>query len=181
MRISKLSELPPPNDHTMFSAQRGRAKKLPLTESPIRFAILYRKRMHIEQLESRDETKKGDAYIFCRDNMQEQHISLHASGSQHITIKPRGQHANNLPGQQFMNRWQEPERGTATFRLVFPWWGVQLNAEQLERFKSTWETNAIFIEGHREFLTVIAFYIAEEQTRLNKVGEFRDSCSRSFP
>ena len=170
-RLTDLNQLPPPDDHTMFSIQCGAAAELPIKQNPIRFAILYRNGctsnawgVHVRPT--------GDAYIYCRDNMQAQHVSLHASGKQHITIDPNSPSAGDLSEKQFMNRWQEPDEGIATFRLVFPWWGTQLNAEQRNRFKSKWKKNDIFIEGHHEFLTIVAFYIVREQVKLQKKDKF---------
>ena len=71
-----------------------------------------------------------------------------------------------------MNQWHEPDEGIATFRLVFPPWGIQLNEDQREQSKSTWAKTDIFIEGHHEYLTVVSFYIVRENATLQKRGEF---------
>ncbi len=115
---------------------------------------------------------KGDGYIYCRDNMKGQKVSLHASGKQHISIHPGSASTANLTEKQFMNQWYEPDQGTPTFRLVFPSWGIQLTEEQREQFKPTWMKNDIFIEGHHEFLTTVSFFIVGDEARLRKRGEF---------
>ena len=71
-----------------------------------------------------------------------------------------------------MNQWHEPDEGIATFRLVFPSWGIQLDEEQREKFQSTWMKTDIFVEGHLEFLTVVSFYVVSDKVRLRKRGSF---------
>lgn len=171
IRLTDLDQLPPPDDHTMFSIQGGTAAELPIERNPIRFAILYRNGCTSNAWGVRVQPA-GDGYIYCRDNMQAQHISLHASGKQHITIDPNSPSAGELSEKQFMNQWHAPEEGIATFRLFFPWWGTQLNAEQRNPFKSIWKKNDIFIEGHREFLTTVGFFIVRQEVNLRRKGEF---------
>ena len=108
-----------------------------------------------------------------RDGKQKgQKVSLHDSGKQHISIDRNSPSTVNLTDKQFMNQWHEPDEGIATFRLVFPPWGIQLNEQQREKFHSTWKKNDIYIEGHHEFLTVVSFFIVGEGTTLRKRGEF---------
>ena len=113
-----------------------------------------------------------DACIYCRDSMKGQKVSLHASGKQHISIDPRLPSTAKLTEKQFMNQWHEPDEGIATFRLIFPSWGIQLDEEQREKFKSTWLKTDIFVEGHHEFLTVISFHVISDNVRLRKRSEF---------
>ena len=127
-QISDFSELPPPDDNRMFSMQVGEPADLPITESPIRFAVCYRNGCTSDSSKVDTRPQTGDAYIFCRDNMRAQHVSLHASGKRHITLDPRAPSAGNLREKQFLNQWQRLDDKTPTFRLVFPWWGVQLDA-----------------------------------------------------
>ena len=171
MRLTDLNQLPPPDDHTMFTIRDGAAGELPIKQNPIRFAILYRNGCTSNPWGVRIQPT-GDAYIYRRDNMQDEHISLHASGKQHITIYPKSPTSSDLSEKQFMNRWYEPDEGTATFRLVFPWWGTQINEEQRNRYKSKWKKNDVFIEGHLKFLTIVAFWIVREQVNLQKKGKF---------
>ena len=104
--------------------------------------------------------------------MKGQEVSLHASGKQHISIDPNSRSTANLTKKQFMNQWYQPDEGTATLRLVFPPWGIQLDEEQRDKFRSTWNENDIFIEGHHEFLTVVSFYIVNERARYQRKDKF---------
>ena len=70
-----------------------------------------------------------------------------------------------------MNRWYEPqhsEQAVATFRLIFPPWGIGLNAEQRETARATWNKNDILIEGDGEALTVVSFIILDANVTLRK-------------
>lgn len=166
-----FTELPPPSDDTMFSISVGEEAQVPTRMNPIRFAIQYRNGRTSNAWGVRAKTT-GDAYIYCRDNMKEQKVSLHASGRQHISIRPRTANPVNLTGKSFMNQWHEPDEGVATFRLVFPWWGIQLDDEQRRAFKPTWDKNAILVEGHHEFLTVVSFFIVGEDATIRKGTPF---------
>ena len=119
-KLSGLKDIPPPDDKTMFSIQ---SIELPARKGPLRFAVLYRDWTTSNAWGVRVE-KLGDAYIYCRDSMREQAISLHSSGKQHIRLKPtKSTLKEALPqivNDKFMNQWWEPPEGIATFRLVFP-------------------------------------------------------------
>ena len=164
MRLTDLNELPSPSDRTMFSLSMSKEAQVPTEKNPIRFAVLYRNGCTSNAWGVKVE-KTGDGYIYCRDNMKGQEVSLHASGKQHISIDPKCRSTANLTQKQFMNQWYQPDEGIATFRLVFPPWGIQLDEEQRDKFRSTWNKNDIFIEGHHEFLTVVSFYIINERAR----------------
>ncbi len=159
-----FSDLPPPNDRTMLSLSTGEEAQVPITKNPIRFAVFYRNGRTSNAWGVR-VTDTGDAYIYCRDNMAGQKVSLHASGKQHISIKPN-QNTPNLTHREFMNQWYEPEEGSATFKLIFPYWGVQLKEDQVK--DSIWKKNDILIEGHHEFLTVVSFFIVNEKAVMTK-------------
>ena len=171
MRLTYLSQLPPPSDHTMFSLSTSEGAQIPTRKNPIRFAVLYRNGRTSNAWGVRVKDT-GDGYIYCRDSMKGQKVSLHASGKQHISIDPRSPSTANLKEKQFMNQWHEPDEGIATFRLVFPSWGIQPDEEQREKSKSTWMNTDIFIEGHHEFLTVVSFYVVSDKVRLRKRGSF---------
>ena len=171
MLPTDVSQLPPPSDHTMFSLSTSEQAQVPTKKNPIRFAVLYRNGNTSNAWGVQVENT-GDGYIYCRDNMKGQKVSLHASGKQHISIDPKSPSAINLTQKQFMNQWHEPDERIATFRLVFPSWGIQLNEEQRSKFKSTWIKTDIFIEGHHEFLTIVSFYILSDKVSLQKRGEF---------
>ena len=171
MLLIDLSQLPPPSDHTMFSLSTSEQAQVPTKKNPIRFAVLYRNGNTSNAWGVRVENT-GDAYIYCRDNMKGQKISLHVSGKQHISIDPKSPSAINLTQKQFMNQWHEPNEGIATFKLVFPSWGIQLNEKQRDKFKSTWIKTDIYIEGHHKFLTIVSFYIIGDKVSLQKRSEF---------
>lgn len=164
-----IDELPPPDDKTMFSIQ---GVDIPIRTSPLRFAVLYRNYTTSNAWGVRIE-KGGDAYIYCRDSMAEQAVSLHASGKQHIRYKPTKvtTKETTLATNKFANQWWEPPGGIATFRLIFPWWGVHLTGEQLKRRRNIWNKNQVLIEGHHRFLTVVSFFILDNDTPFTtKVG-----------
>ncbi len=144
---------------------------MPITKNPIRFAVLYRngRTSNAWGVKVKDA---GDAYIYCRDNMPGQKVSLHASGKQHISIDPTTQSTANITHKEFMSQWHEPEEGIATFKLIFPPWGIQLSDEQTKDYGSKWKKNDIYVEGHHEFLTVVSFYILNEKANFHKKGEF---------
>ena len=169
--MTDLNQLPPPSDRTMFSLSTSKEAQVPTTKNPIRFAVLYRD-WHTSNAWGIRVEETGDGYIYCRDNMKGQKVSLHASGKQHISIDPNSASAVNLTRKHFLNQWHEPNEGIATFRLIFPPWGIRLNDQQYEKFRSTWAKNDIFIEGHHEFLTMVSFFIVREETTLQKRGNF---------
>ena len=169
--FTDLNDLPPPSDHTMYSLSTSEKAQVPTTKNPIRFAVMYRNWRTSNAWGVKVEDT-GDAYIYCRDHMKSQKVSLHASGKQHISIYPNTRSTANITHKEFMNRWHEPEEGIATFKLIFPPWGIQLSDEQAKDYGSIWKKNDIYIEGHHEFLTVVSFYIINEKTSLVKKGTF---------
>ena len=64
-------------------------------------------------------TRKGDAYVVCRETMKEVKVSLHQSGRQHIAFI-KGSGHEMTPGSRFWNRSWEQARSRhsrhATFR-----------------------------------------------------------------
>lgn len=170
--FTNLSDLPPPSDHTMFSLATSKEAQGPITKNPIHFSVLYRNWYTSNAWGVKVRKKTGDAYIYCRDHMAGQKVSLHASGKQHISIDPNPQGAASITHKEFMNQWHEPEEGIATFKLIFPPWGIQLSGEQIKDHDSVWKKNDIYIEGHHEFLTVISFYIVNEKAVFEKKSTF---------
>ena len=169
--FTDLNDLPPPSDHTMYSLSTSEKAQVPTTKNPIRFAVMYRNWRTSNAWGVKVEDT-GDAYIYCRDNMKSQKVSLHASGEQAISIYPNTRSTANITYKEFMNRWHEPEEGIATFKLIFPPWGIQLSDEQAKDYGSIWKKNDIYVEGHHEFLTVVSFYIVNEKANFHKKGEF---------
>ena len=171
MRLTDLNELPAPSDRTMFSLSRSNVAQIPTKINPIRFTVLYRNGNTSNAWGVRVKNT-GDAYIYCRDHMRGQEVSLHASGKQHISIDPNTRSTANLTQKQFMNQWHQPDEVIATFKLVFPPWGIQLNKEQRDKFRPTWDKNDIYIEGHHEFLTVVSFYIVNERAKYQRKDKY---------
>ena len=144
--------------------------KLPKRTGPLNFAVQKRSGLTSNAWGVRVENT-GDAYIYCRDNMKGQKASLHASGKQHISFH------EDIPGmakpreRRFMNQWWEPQHESdaiATFRLVFPSWGIGLDAGRRGASRSRWDKNHILIEGHDQMLTVVSFVITDDEKTLRK-------------
>ena len=171
IRISDLGELPEPTDHTMLSLSTSKDAQVPTGINPLRFAIFYRTG-HTSNAWGVKVENKGDAYVYCRDHMKGQKTSLHASGKQHISISPTRWTGPNLTEKRFSNQWHEPSEGIATFKLVFPPWGIQLNEQARNRFQSLWKKTNVYIEGHHEFLTVVSFLIVGDNVTVQKQGGF---------
>lgn len=157
--------------------QHRHGLKLPLTKSPIRFAILWKNGQTSNTWGVRVD-KNGDVYIYCRDNMQEVKISLHKSGKQHIAYtKESG--IEMIPGSRFWNQWQEPQHGNQaipSFKLYFPNWGTRLNDEDRNKATSKWKKNQILIEADDNLLTAISFIIIDKGTTLTKKEDGLPSC-----
>lgn len=144
--------------------------KLPKESSPINFAVQKRSGLTSNAWGVQVENT-GDAYIYCRDNMKGQKASLHASGKQHISFDENAPGMAKLTGRRFMNQWWEPQsesEAIATFKLVFPSWGIGLDAGQRIASRSKWNRNHVLIEGHDKFLTVISFVIIDDDKTLRK-------------
>ena len=143
---------------------------LPKRKSPIHFAVQMKNGLTSNAWGVRVKTT-GDAYIYCRDNMRGQKVSLHVSGKQHISFDKNAPGMERLTGSRFMNQWKEPEyerEAIATFRLLFPPWGIGLNAEQRDASRSKWDKNHILVEGHDELLTVVSFVIIDDEKKLRR-------------
>ena len=147
------------DEQLIFSVKSG--VELPCRQSPLRFAVQMENGLTSNAWGVGVE-KKGDAYIYCRDNMRGQKISLHKSGKQHISLDRSLLSAPTIESR-FMNQWREPEGSPVvpTFTLFFPRWGVGLNAEQRDTAKSTWAKNDILIRGDEACLTVVSFVILD--------------------
>lgn len=143
---------------------------LPLKTKQIRFAVEWRNGLTSNAWAVRVE-KKGDAYIYCRDHMKEQKVSLHASGQQHISFPNDFAARVFSTGDRFMNQWEEPQytkNAIATFRLLFPPWSLRLNAGQRGKFQNVWDKNDVWIPGDDKRMTVVYFVIVDDNKRLRK-------------
>ena len=157
-------------DHEQIAIQLSRDLILPCKQSPIRFAVLQRNGLTSNAWGVRVE-KSGDAYIYCRDSLTGQKISLHKSGKQHIAFSEGLRSKLNMPSR-FMNQWHEPhyeKEAVATFKLLFPSdWSVGLSEEQRAKAKSVWVKNDILINGHDELMTVVSFVIVDDGVAIRK-------------
>ena len=157
-------------DHEQISIQISRDLILPCRQSPIRFAIQQRNGLTSNAWGLRVENT-GDAYIYCRDSLKGQHISLHKSGKQHISFDESLSSKMNMPSR-FMNQWQEPhyeKEAVATLKLLFPSdWSVGLSEEQRAKAKSVWAETDILINGHNELMTVVSFVIVDDGVTIRK-------------
>ena len=143
--------------------------KLPKKTSPINFAV-QRKHGLTSNAWGVRVKETGDAYIYCRDHMKDQKVSLHASGKQHITFDESASGTKYIQGR-FMNQWREPQhngKAIPTFRLLFPAWGLSLNDEQRDKFRSKWNKNHVLIKGDDSLVTVVSFVILDEDKILRK-------------
>ena len=144
--------------------------ELPLRTGPIRFAVLRRDGITSNSWGVRVK-RTGDAYIYCRDGMKDQKVSLHASGKQHISINKSNPRMRAFADNRFLNQWREPqhtEKAVPTLRLLFPYWGLVLNERQRRSAESVWENNNVLIPGHDEMVTVVSFVLIDDGTRLRK-------------
>lgn len=144
--------------------------ELPLRAGPIRFAVLRKGGITSNSWGVRVE-RTGDAYIYSRDGMNDQKVSLHASGKQHISLNTSGRTVKSLASGRFMNQWREPQHTTKavpTLRLLFPYWGLGSTEPQRGSASRAWEKNNVLIPGHDEMVTVVSFVIVDDGQRLRK-------------
>ena len=156
------------DEQIRFSTNRNLT--LPRRESPIRFAVRQRNGLTSNAWGVRVENK-GDAYIYCRDSLQGQKISLHESGKQHVSFPESLRAKMNMPSR-FMNQWHEPhhdKEAVSTLRLLFPVdWSIGLSEEQRAESQSIWDKNDIFIHGHDELMTVVSFVVVDDGVTIRK-------------
>ena len=151
------------------------AVEIPVRHGPIRFAI--RMPNGLTSNAWRVWTEDSGAYICCRDNMQEIKISLHSSGKHHIAFS-KDSGIKTSPGSRFWNQWKRPPQKSpaiASFKLLFPSWGIQLTSLERSKTRSIrkkWDKNHIYIEADDQSLAVISFMILHESTTLNLTGDY---------
>ena len=141
--------------------------ELPVRKGPLRFGITWMNGLITSNTWGVRTEKTGDAYIYCRDNMQEIKISLHKSGKQHIAFTKSSGH-QMAPDNRFWNQWREPPQQTPpvpSFKLLFPKWGIGLNDEDRNKTRPKWDKNQILIEGDDKLLTVVSFFILDQGLR----------------
>ena len=156
------------DDQIRFSINRNLT--LPCRKSPIRFAVQQRNGLTSNAWGVQVENT-GDAYIYCRDSLKGQKISLHESGKQHISFPEILRAELSMPSR-FMNQWHEPhyeKEAIATLKLLFPSdWSIGLSEEQRAKSQSIWDKNDILIHGHDELMTVVSFVIVDDGVTIRK-------------
>ena len=156
----------------VISTSKERDLELPIERSPVNFAVLMRDGTVSNTWGVKVEDT-GDAYIYCRDNLKGQKISLHRSGKQHIAFDRSITDLPDFVGDRYMSKWDEPKfegRAIASVCLVFPVWGVRLGVEEVRRFNAKWRKNELFIIGHREDMTVVSFFVVDEGATMTYRG-----------
>ena len=148
----------------------GRGLELPLRDSPVRFAVINQNGLSSNAWRVWTE-RTGDAYIACRDNMKEIHVSLHQSGQQQITCEVR-----TLDGaikkKERWGQWREPAHYgdpdiAPSFQLLFPAWALALPYSTRLATPRVWDKNLVLVETHEEYpLTVVGFYITNQDVSI---------------
>ena len=154
------------------SVSKDREFELPIRTPPVNFAVL-RRDGKVSNSWGVTVERSGDAYIYCRDSMKGQKVSLHASGKQHVSFDKSVTSLDHFQGSRFMDQWREPvfdKDAVATFALVFPVWGVGLTYEQMKDSLSMWKKNCLYIVGDDEDLTVVFFFIIDDGKTLTHRG-----------
>ena len=136
--------------------------ELPLNKAPINFSVLRSDGLS-SNLWGVRTSRNGDAYVYCRDVPDAEKVSLHASGRQHISVTSKVAERRGSDSR-FGPVWEEPEferEAIATFRLIFPPWGVGVRYEPKELTK-----DELLIVGHSEKLVVVNFFIVDSTKRM---------------
>lgn len=151
------------DDQMVFWTRNGLER--PKRTSPIRFAVQRNHGLTSNTWGVKVE-KNGEAYVYCRDAMVAQHVSFHQSGRQHISFDMGAPGMGSIAGNRFMNQWRVPshrEIAIPTLKLLFPPWGRCVNADYRARFRQKWNRNHIMIKGDEEMVTVVSFFIIDEE------------------
>lgn len=137
--------------------------EFPLTQPPINFSVLWEDGQTSQRWGITTSTK-GDAYIYCRDGGEYEKVSLHVSGTQHISVTAD---TALKAGQE--NRialeWQEPydlAEAIATFRLFFPPWTAKI-----DRTNVSFTKDELLIVGNKEKMVVVSFVILDSSKTMS--------------
>ena len=82
-----------------------------------------------------------------------------------------------------MNEWREPQHSTKavpTLRLLFPTWGLGLDAQQRAKVQAKWNKNDVLIPAHAEMVTVVSFVIMDNGTRFERKMARRQALPSAF-
>jgi len=138
-------------------SREGLEVGFPLTAGPVNFCVL--SDGGLSDRWGVSVGHNGDAYIYNRDVLNAEKVSLHASGDQHIAISDETA-VRVSAGSRFGPRWTEPvfdQSAVPTFSILFPPWGVtNRHPENLAKKKSE-----LLIVGHVEKVVVVGFFIID--------------------
>jgi len=151
------------SEHPDLKVYFRKGLTLPIRSGPLRFAVVMRNGLTSHSWGVRTE-RQGDAYVFCRENMKEVKISLHASGRQQIAFTRESGHTTES-GTRFWNRWTEPSQQrppVPSLKLLFPDWATTLGAKDVQPGRPKWRDNQILIEGDVDYVTSVWFFVVEE-------------------
>lgn len=145
---------------------------LPLRDGPVRFAVISQDGLSSNAWRVWAE-RTGDAYIVCRDNMKEIHVSLHQSGQQHITFEVRT--ADGVIKERWAQWWEPAHYGdpdiVPSFQLLFPTWALVLPYVTRLKNPQVWDKNLVLVETNEEHpLTVVSFYITNQNVSITFGG-----------
>ena len=137
--------------------------KLPLSGDSLNFAIMRKDGTSSNAWGVKVNKNNGEAFVYCRDNMQETKASLHKSGHHRYGI--REEKYDDLvksgliePGHdRTWMRWLEPPTSgpdlRPSFCIYFPSWGIALTEDDRETrrhdwdARQIWDSNQIWIAG----------------------------------
>ncbi len=139
--------------------------QLPLESPPVTFSVAL-KNGRVSGSWKAETKKKGDVYVYSRDGQGCAHISLHASGCQHIKIRDK-------EGHERKEKWKEPQRVSpvqASFKLLFPLWSLGVGATRdmtVEEIQRSRRKNKIFIEGvdNEDYVISVCFFLTPPKIR----------------
>ena len=137
--------------------------ELPLTRSPINFAVLWRNGKASSRWRIRT-SRKGDVYVVCRDvsDSQGPKASLHADGWHFTSVHPK---YTSDTGRQFFQKWERLElddEAIPTLSILFPpWGGEDIDLAKVERRK-----DELFVPGHHERIVVVGFFLVDSAREL---------------
>ena len=157
--------------------------ELPLLRGPLRFAV---KVGGYTSNGWRVWTERSDAYICCRDDLQDIKISLHRSGRQHVAFRAESG-LEMTPGSRFWNQWREPPHqspAVPSFKLVFPTWGIRLTEADRNRtsaLRKKWDENHILLEAEEGMAVVVSFFVLDQATSPKFSGDYPQALMGVLP
>ena len=139
--------------------------ELPLREGKVLDVAVLKPDNTFSNLWEASLSKKGDVYIYCRDNLSGQEVSLHASGRCHVS------HDHERVKNRYIARWKASQDGPVVpaFNLIFPTWGVGLSSEQIARrvLQKKRHEHQLVIAGQERKMVVVSFCIVDSDKQLS--------------